>query len=117
MTLDERNVGDGLQMLRGLSDSISPLVFFDPQHRSNLDRLKYGNEGVSRGRRRACLPQQSESEIAEFGQAIHRVLKPSGYCARWCNTFELLECLFGIEGLRAERRRHDAKIPRAGERR
>ena len=75
--LDTRNVGAGLQMLRGLRDNVSPLAFFDPQHRSNLDHLRYGNEGIGRGQRRAALRQQSQSEIAEIGREIHRVLEPS----------------------------------------
>jgi len=44
-----RNVaqgGDALALLRSLPDSCTRLVFFDPQHRENLDHLKYGNEGA-----------------------------------------------------------------------
>jgi site-specific DNA-methyltransferase (adenine-specific) len=67
---------------------------------TNLDAAGYGNEGIGRGQRRAALPQQSDSEIAAFGQELRRVIKPAGYIARWANTFELLEGLFLIEGLK-----------------
>jgi site-specific DNA-methyltransferase (adenine-specific) len=75
------------------------LAIFDPQHSSNLDALAYGNEGHGRAQRRAALPHQSVSEIAAIGQELRRVIKDSGYVSRWCNTFELLEGLFEIEGL------------------
>jgi site-specific DNA-methyltransferase (adenine-specific) len=44
----QRNVaqsGDALALLGSLSDCCTPLVFFDPQYRGVLDKLKYGNEG------------------------------------------------------------------------
>jgi hypothetical protein len=47
----ERNVpqlGDALALLRSLPDRCTPLVFFDPQYRGVLDKLKYGNEGAVR---------------------------------------------------------------------
>jgi hypothetical protein len=37
--------GDALVLLRSLRDSHAPLTFFDPQHRSVLDKMKFGNEG------------------------------------------------------------------------
>jgi hypothetical protein len=43
-----RNVaqrGDALELLRWLPADCSTLGFSDPQHRENLDKLKYGNEG------------------------------------------------------------------------
>jgi len=38
--------GDALQLLRGLTSGCTPLVFFDPQYRGVLDKLKFGNEGA-----------------------------------------------------------------------
>jgi hypothetical protein len=38
--------GDALALLRSLPNSCTPLVFFDPQHRGVLDKLKFGNEGA-----------------------------------------------------------------------
>jgi hypothetical protein len=43
--------GDALELLRSLSDSYSPLGFFDPQFRELLDRQKYGNEGTRQSTR------------------------------------------------------------------
>jgi site-specific DNA-methyltransferase (adenine-specific) len=42
--------GDALTLMQSLPDSCTPLVFFDPQFRGVLDMLKFGNEGVRRGR-------------------------------------------------------------------
>ena len=39
-----------------LPDACSPLVFFDPQHRSVLDHQQYGNEGRGRQQARIALP-------------------------------------------------------------
>jgi len=36
--------GDSLALLRSLPAGCTPLVFFDPQHRGILDKLKFGNE-------------------------------------------------------------------------
>jgi hypothetical protein len=44
--------GDALELLRSLPDTCAPLIFFDPQHREVLDKLKFGNEGA---RQRARL--------------------------------------------------------------
>ena len=57
----QRNVaqhGDALTLLRLLPDRCTPLVFFDPQYRGVLDKLKYGNEGA-RQRGRFNLPATS----------------------------------------------------------
>ena len=47
--------GDALDLLQSLRDCCTPLVFFDPQHRTVLDKLSYGNEGA-RQKGRANLP-------------------------------------------------------------
>ena len=89
----QRNVpqsGDALALLRSLPDSCTPLLFFDPQHRENLDKLKYGNEGA-RQRERCRLPQMSSEYIDECCREAARVLKPSGYLLRWQNAFQVLE--------------------------
>jgi len=87
-----RNVaqrGDALALLQ-LPNDCTPLVFFDPQHRGVLDRLRFGNEGV-RQRGRAQLPAMSEAYIDAACHEIARVLKPSGYLMRWLDTFGLCE--------------------------
>jgi len=90
--------GDALALLRSLLDGCTPLVFFDPQHRSVLDKLKFGNEG-ERQRGRAGLPAMSEDYIDACCTETARVLRPSGYLMRWMDTFGLCEA-------------HHARIPR-----
>jgi site-specific DNA-methyltransferase (adenine-specific) len=82
--------GDALDLLRSLSDVCTPLTFFDPQHRAVLDKLKFGNEGA-RQRGRAQLPAMTEKYIDSVIIEAARVLKPSGYCMRWIDTFCLCE--------------------------
>ena len=91
--------GDALMLLRSLPDGVAPLTWFDPQHRSTLDRLKFGNEG-ERQRGRAQLPAMSEEYIDTCCIEITRVLRPSGYLALWTDTYRL------VEG-------HHLRIPRA----
>jgi site-specific DNA-methyltransferase (adenine-specific) len=82
--------GDALALLQSLPDSCTRLVFFDPQHRENLDKLKYGNEG-SRQQDRCKLPQMSSEYIDICCREAARVLQPSGYLLRWQNAFQVLE--------------------------
>jgi site-specific DNA-methyltransferase (adenine-specific) len=88
-----RNVaqsGDALALLRSLSDSCTRLVFFDPQHRENLDHLAYGNEGA-RQRERCLLPSMSSDYIDDCCREAARALMPSGYLMLWQNAFGLVQ--------------------------
>jgi site-specific DNA-methyltransferase (adenine-specific) len=89
-TLNIAQRDDALALLRSLSDSCTPLVFFDPQYRATLDKQKYGNEG-SRQRERCALPQMSEEYIESSCREIARVLRPSGYLMLWADTFNICE--------------------------
>lgn len=80
---------DGLQLLGKLPDNAIPVVFFDPQYRGILDKLSYGNEGKDRSKRRCALAQMDDHKIAEFVQAIDRVLIPSGHLFLWMDKFHL----------------------------
>ena len=63
--MSRRNVaqqGDALALLQSLPDSCTPVVFFDPQFRGVLDKLKYGNEGA-RQKGRFKLPAMSSDYI------------------------------------------------------
>src|SRR6516225_9508317 len=80
--------GDALALLESLSDCCTPLAFFDPQHRDNLDKLKYGNEG-ERQRERCKLPQMSSEYIDACCREFVRVLMPSGYLMQWMNAFQI----------------------------
>jgi site-specific DNA-methyltransferase (adenine-specific) len=81
---------DGLTLLRTLPDACTPLVFFDPQHRAVLDKLKFGNE-EARQRGRYAMPAMSESYIDDICRESVRILKPSGYLMRWIDDFCLCE--------------------------
>src|SRR5262249_19076765 len=82
--------GDALVLLQSLSEGCTPLVFFDPQHRSVLNKLKFGNEG-ERQRERVRLPQMSDPFIDECCVESARVLRPSGYLMLWSDTYRLGE--------------------------
>ncbi len=86
-----RNKADSLKLLKSLKDERVRVVFFDPQYRGVLDKLKYGNEGKSRGLARSALPQMNEITIKSFISEIRRVLKPSGYLFLWVDKFHLIE--------------------------
>jgi hypothetical protein len=89
----ERNVaqsGDALELLGSLSDCCTPLVFFDPQYRGVLDKLKYGNEGA-RQKGRFNLPPMTSDYIDACCHENARILTPSGYLLRWTDTFHLCE--------------------------
>ena len=80
---------DGLELLGRLPSGAIPAAFFDPQYRGVLDHLAYGNEGETRGRARAALPQMSEQLIAEFIRELDRVLTASGHVFLWMDKFHL----------------------------
>jgi site-specific DNA-methyltransferase (adenine-specific) len=90
LDLDRCNIADGLTLLRATPHSHTPLVIFDPEYRQVLDHLKFGNEGA-RQKGRAQLPQMSDADMRAFGREIVRILRPSGYVARWLDKFELCE--------------------------
>ena len=83
--------GDALALLRSLPDGCTPLGFFDPQYRDNLDKQKYGNEGVNRQQRRCALPQMSRPYIDQCSREFARVLKPSGYLMLWEDAFNFCQ--------------------------
>lgn len=82
---------DGLKLLSLLPKDTLPVAFLDPQYRGVLDRMNYGNEGKSRGRRRCLLQQMPEEKITQFVQGIHRVLIPSGHLFLWIDKFHLCQ--------------------------
>ncbi|MCY4466304.1 MAG: DNA methyltransferase [Chloroflexi bacterium] len=82
---------DGLHFLSLLPPDSIPVAFFDPQYRGVLDKLSYGNEGKSRGKRRSALLQMSEKIIAKFLQGIDRALIPSGHLFLWMDKFHLCQ--------------------------
>ena len=87
LRIDKPQRMDGLRLLAKISADTIPLVFFDPQYRTILDKQKYGNEGKNRGKERAGLPQMSAGLIIEFINEIERILIPSGHLMLWVDKF------------------------------
>lgn len=86
-----RNCVDGLVLLGAIREESIAAAFFDPQYRGVLDKLSYGNEGVTRGMRRCQLPQMKESVIRSFLLEFDRVLQKSGHLFLWVDKFHLCE--------------------------
>ena len=82
--------GDLLHLLQSLADDSVTVGHFDPQHRSVLDAMAYGNEG-ERQIERCLLPQMSDAFIDLCTEEFARVLKPSGYFFMWSDTYRLGE--------------------------
>lgn len=89
LALNTRLKMEGLSFLSKIPRNSIPVVFFDPQYRGVLDKLKFGNEGKSRGKERSHLPQMSEQVIKDFVRQIDRVLIPSGHLFLWIDKFHL----------------------------
>lgn len=89
--LNKRIMTDGLKLLADIHDKSIATAFFDPQYRGVLDKLKYGNEGQSRGKARFDLVQMDEETIVKFIVEIDRVLKDSGHLFLWVDKFHLCQ--------------------------
>lgn len=98
LRLNERQKMDGLKMLGLLPDQSAPLVFFDPQYRSVMDKQNYGNEGQNRGKKRSELPQMTNALIHRFIMEIERVLIPSGHLMLWVDKFIVVSGVHAILG-------------------
>jgi site-specific DNA-methyltransferase (adenine-specific) len=83
---NERQRIDAVELFSRLPDRIASLVFCDPQYRTGLDKLKFGNEG-SRQKARYNLPQMTDDTISFLVEEAQRVLRPSGHLALWCDKF------------------------------
>lgn len=89
--INHKNKIDGVKLLKEIKDNSLKVVFFDPQYRGVLDKMKYGNEGKGRGKDRCELTQMTENVIASFLKEIERVLMPDGYLFLWVDKFHLVE--------------------------
>lgn len=88
---NSKNKADGLKLLSDINDGTIQTVFFDPQYRGVLDKLKYGNEGKERGKARCSLTQMDEETIVKFIREINRVMKPSGHLFLWVDKYHLCQ--------------------------
>lgn len=77
---------DAVDLLSRIPNAIARLFVFDPQYRTGLDQLKFGNEG-SRQKARYQLPQMRDDEIAFVIEEAQRVLRPSGHLFLWVDKF------------------------------
>lgn len=89
--LNYKNLANGLDLLADINDKSVATAFFDPQYRGVLDKLKYGNEGQTRGKARSELTQMDEDTIIKFIDEIDRVLKNSGHLFLWVDKFHLCQ--------------------------
>ncbi len=87
--LNYKNSCNGLDLLSDVISGSVVTVFFDPQYRGVLDKLKYGNEGKGRCKERSQLPQMDEDTIISFIKEVERILTPSGYLFLWVDKFHL----------------------------
>lgn len=84
--INTRHRANGLDLLNSLDDRSVDQVWFDPQHREQLEKMEYGNEG-SRQRGRSALPQMKPAVIKLFMEEIERVLRSQGYVFLWIDKF------------------------------
>lgn len=86
-----KNKIDGFKLLKQIEPNSIKIIFFDPEYRGVLDKLSYGNEGVSRGKERSSLTQMDFKTIVKFFKEFNKVLMPSGYLFLWVDKFHLVE--------------------------
>jgi len=91
--LNRRLLMDGSLLLQSIGSEEVDLCFFDPQYRSILDKMSYGNEGEKKQVARVRLPQMPDRLIMSFLQGIFRVLKPASYLFFWMDKFIVAEAL------------------------
>ena len=96
-SLNKKNLANGLDLLSEIKDESISVAFFDPQYRGILDKLKYGNEGLSRGKARCNLQQMDEETIINFIKEIDRTLKKVGiYFSGLINSIFVKEFSVGL---------------------
>jgi site-specific DNA-methyltransferase (adenine-specific) len=88
LTTNARQQMDAVEMLSRIGNSVAKLFVFDPQYRTGLDHLKFGNEG-SRQKSRYKLPQMKDDEITFVVEEAQRILQPSAHCLLWIDKFAL----------------------------
>ena len=90
LRVNKTNRLDGLTLMATIGDASISACFLDPQYRTILDELSYGNEG-DRQRARCELPQMNDDTIRRFIVEIDRVLKPSAHLFLWVDKLILCE--------------------------
>lgn len=88
LVVDQQQRMTAAAMLAKVPDDFAKLFIFDPQYRTVLEHLDFGNEG-SRQKGRAKLPQMSDDHISFLVEEAERVLKPSGHLLLWVDKFSI----------------------------
>lgn len=88
--INQKNTMNGRRLLKRIPDGAVPIVFFDPQYRGLLEKMKYGNEG-SRQKARAEQKQMSSALIGSMLIRISEILMPGGHLFLWVDKFRLCE--------------------------
>ncbi|HOR13810.1 MAG TPA: DNA methyltransferase [Clostridia bacterium] len=86
-----QNIADGRELLAAVKKGSIAAAFFDPQYRGVLDKLLYGNEGITRGKKRAALKQMSLEIIRDFILGLNSCIRQSGHLFLWVDKFHLCE--------------------------
>lgn len=89
--INYKNLINGFDLLKNVRKDCIKIIFFDPEYRGILDKMKYGNEGISRGKERCSLDQMDFNTIQAFFKEFVRVLMPSGYLFLWIDKFHLVD--------------------------
>lgn len=89
--INYKNLINGFDLLKNVRKDCIKTIFFDPEYRGILDKMKYGNEGISRGKERCSLDQMDFNTIQAFFKEFVRVLMPSGYLFLWIDKFHLVD--------------------------
>jgi site-specific DNA-methyltransferase (adenine-specific) len=85
---NERQQMDAVELLSRIPNDIAKVVVCDPQYRTGLDKLNFGNEG-ERQKARASLPQMTDDTIAFLVEESQRILTPSGHLLLWLDKFSI----------------------------
>ncbi len=80
---------NSFDFLKMIDDNTIKISFLDPQYRTILDKMKYGNEGKIKEKKRCALPQMELRDIINLIKEMNRVLINNGYLFLWVDKFIL----------------------------
>ena len=91
--INKKNKMNCFQLINKINDNSIKVSFLDPQYRTILEKMKYGNEGKIKEKKRCSLPQMKLIDIIKLLKQHYRVLTPSGYLFLWVDKFILCESI------------------------
>lgn len=86
---NQKTIMDGMEFMDKIPNESIKACFFDPQYRGILNKMKYGNEGKTKEKRRCELQFMDDDTIRKFITNIDRVLCKSGHLFLWIDKFHL----------------------------